>query len=90
MPKGVARRWQRVCVMPKWARQIIDEGILHRKHIKMSLYEAGEASGLGKEYVFRLERGVVKNPTVGTIERYLKGIGLRLCITERFTYPETS
>lgn len=88
MPQGVARRWMRVCRMPKWARQIIDEGRLHRRKIGMSFEVAGERTGLGKQYIDRLENGHVRNPTVGTIERYLKGIGLAMCINDKFTFVE--
>ena len=49
-----------------------------RQQAGLSLAEASKRSGLDRAAISRLENGVRENPTLGTLGRYARALGLRL------------
>jgi transcriptional regulator with XRE-family HTH domain len=59
-----------------------------RERRGLSLTDVAEASGLERAMVSRLENGKIHNPTLETLDRYARAVGLRVAM--RLVEPETS
>jgi DNA-binding Xre family transcriptional regulator len=59
-----------------------------RERRGLSLTDAAERSGLERAMVSRLENGKIHNPTLETLDRYARAVGLRVAM--RLEEPGTS
>ncbi len=52
-----------------------------REQVGLSVAEVAERMGLsrksGHKYIFLLEKGIIKNPTVRSLMKYLDAVGVR-------------
>ena len=49
-----------------------------RKQLQLSQIQLEQRSGIKREYISRLERGKLKNPTINTLNKIAQGLGIPL------------
>jgi transcriptional regulator with XRE-family HTH domain len=58
-----------------------------RERQGLSLAEVSERSGLDKGMISRLETGKIRNPTIHTLWRYVRAVGMALTLSVEKTEP---
>ena len=54
-----------------------------RRKKKLRPIDVAKKMGVSRQQVYNLETGRDGNPKVGTLERYAKAVGAKLCVVER-------